>query len=343
MKNRIIFFVLVLGLFGFLPACEKDGDKVTMLENPVVPAIKTMPSLTLLRNDGAKTITFEGVAVDPGFEASTTYFLEAALKGTNFASPIQLYSGTEVDAISFKVADLNGVFLKYFKAEVPTAVQFRIRAVLVTDAGTGAKPFVYYSDVQEATVTLYGFPRLDVLNSGLNQKLESPLGNGVYSGLIKVDPTKPFTLKDPDSNTEYGANGGAIAVGSTGIVAPALGWHIVTVDVNALTINYNPYMIGIIGSATPTGWDSDTDMDYDSEGGFWYITINLVPGACKFRKNDGWGWNMGLVEGTANPGLEGPTQQGGVGNDIPITEAGSYTVKFYIYSDAAGKYQFVKN
>jgi len=342
MKNRIVIFIMVLGLFGFLPACEKDGDTVTMLETPTAPSIKTVPSLTLLRNNGAQMITFEGTAVDAGFAASTTYFLEAALKGTNFANPIQLFSGNQVETMSFKIADLNGIFLKYFKAETPTAVEFRIRAILLTDAGTGAKPFVYYSAVQEANVTLYGFPRLDLLNSGMTQKLESPLGDGKYSGLVKVDPTKAFTLKDPDTNKEYGANGGAIAVGTTGIVAPALGWHKVTVDVNALTITYEAYMIGFIGSATPTGWDSDTDMDYNAEEGYWYITIDLVPGACKFRKNDGWGWNMGLADGDAG-GMQGNLKQGGVGNDLPVTVAGNYTVTFTILSDAAGKYKFVKN
>ena len=51
---------------------------------------------------------------------------------------------------------------------------------------------------------------------------------------------------------------------------------------------------------------------------------------------------MGFTEGTEGA-LTGTTQQGGVGNDIPITEAGNYTVIFTILSDDAGTYEFIKN
>ena len=83
-------------------------------------------------------------------------------------------------------------------------------------------------------------------------------------------------------------------------------------------------------------------MDYNADKGYWYITIDLVVGHIKFRRNDSWSWNMGFVEGET-PGMSGNLQQGGVGNDIPITEAGNYTVIFTILSDDAGTYEIIKN
>ena len=48
---------------------------------------------------------------------------------------------------------------------------------------------------------------------------------------------------------------------------------------------------------------------------------------------------MGLADG----GAEGELQQGGVGNDIPIAEAGNYTIVFTILSNDAGTFTIVKN
>jgi hypothetical protein len=41
--------------------------------------------------------------------------------------------------------------------------------------------------------------------------------------------------------------------------------------------------------------------------------------------------------------VEGELQQGGVGNDIPITSAGNYSITFTILSDEKGTYTIVKN
>lgn len=55
---------------------------------------------------------------------------------------------------------------------------------------------------------------------------------------------------------------------------------------------------GIIGDATPGGWDNDTDMMLvsASKGKYeWTATINLEAGKeFKFRENDGWAVNLGL-------------------------------------------------
>jgi len=156
-----------------------------------------------------------------------------------------------------------------------------------------------------------------------------------------------FTLSDPETSKTYGVSataGTLVLSGSNGITVAAdkKGWYILTVDVNALTYTLEPYMIAIVGDATGS-WDNDQDMEYDSELNRWSITLNLVGGKfIKFRRNDGWAWNMGLADGETG-GLTGKLKQGGVGNDIPVAESGNYTVYYTILSDAAGSYQLIKN
>jgi hypothetical protein len=339
--KKILIYITVIGLIGLLSSCEKDGSNVVMLASPVVPTIKTMPDLTLTRTKANDILKFVGTPVDPGFQASVNYYLEACATGNNFAKVISIVSGIQDTALKISVSDLNGILLKSFPADQASSVDFRIRSVLVADAGTGVKPLMYNSPTKTAQVTLYGLPRLDLIGSGKDQKIESSAGDGKYSGFVKLDVAKPFTLKDPDAGTIYGGAGGVLSVNGPAIAAPATGYHQLTVDTKALTYKMEPYMIAMIGnSIPPNGWDGpDTDMDYDPATGTWYITIDMVPGFCKFRRNDGWSWNMGL----ADSGVPGELKQGGVGNDIPITEPGSYTFVFTILSNEAGTYTMKKN
>jgi len=333
-----LIYITFIGLLGLFASCEKDGDQIFILENPIDPTIVTMPNLTLERNNGTEILEFVTTPVDPGFVASAKYFLEACETGNGFSDVIPIESNISGESFEISVSDLNGILLKKFPADETSQVDFRVRSELVVDAGTGAPgasddSFTYTSLVETADVTLYGLPRLDLIDSGMDQKIESALGNGEYAGYVKLDVTMPFTLLDPDANTSYGGSGGTLVIDGSGITADESGWYDMTASTNDLTYALDPYMIGLVGSATPNGWDApDSKMDYNAQAGNWYITLDLVVGHIKFRKNDSWSWNMGFVEGE-EPSMSGDLQQGGVGNDIPINEAGNYTVIFTILSD----------
>lgn len=333
MNKKIYLLLAFIGLIGLFTNCEKDEDKVTMLINPTIPEIKSMPDLTLLRSNASDTIEFVGTPVNPGFKASATYFLEVTTTDDlNFDEALILYSGVQDTLIQFTVSGINSLLLKKFPADQLSTVNFRIRAVLVVDAGTGAlgtsgNPIEYFSATTTSDITIFGLPRLDLIGSGKTQKIESAQGNGVYSGYVKLDKTLPFTLLDPDTNTSYGANGTALAVDGAGITSPDNGYYKLNVDVNALTYSMDAYMIGLIGSATPNGWDTpDQKMDYNIANGTWYITVDLVAGEIKFRKNDGWSWNLG---GT-------PEKLEHNGPNLSITAAGSYTITLTITNDTQG-------
>ena len=61
--------------------------------------------------------------------------------------------------------------------------------------------------------------------------------------------------------------------------------------------------LGLIGSATPTGWDSDTDLVYDATNNVLSVDINLTNGGeYKIRANNDW------VIGS--PGQFGPDSDG---------------------------------
>lgn len=335
MNKNLLIYLSFIGLFALLFACKKDETKVVMLASPIVPTIKTMPDLTLTRTNGTKSLVFVGTPLDPGFQASATYYLEACAKGNNFVNAIAILNDVQDLSMSISVSSLNGILLKKFTADQVSAVDFRIRAVMAIDAGTGYTPMVYSSAVNTANVTVYGLPRLDLVGSGITQKIESALGDGKYTGFVKLDATKPFTLKDPDTGTIYGLTGGAFAANGGGITATASGWYKFTADTKGLTYAIDSYMIGLVGSATPNGWNSpDSKMDYDSATGTWKITITLIDGQIKFRLNDGWTWNLGW-----NPGKTSLIHNG---DNVDVT-AGNYTIALTLTDVEAGTFTITKN
>ena len=338
MKANFLKYIALFGLVGVLVSCEKDEDKIFMKENPVAPVIVSVPDLKLSRDQGSETIEFVCSPVDAGFEASARYFLEVDAAGNNFASPIVVYNGVKADVISMTVSELNALLLRKFAADAVANAEFRLRAILAVDAGTGApgtsnNPFQYISESKAVEVFAYGLPRLDLQGSGLTQKIESALGDGIYKGFVKLSTANPFTLFNPDTETVFGYSDGAIVAGGDPIVAGGDGYYNMLVDLNAGSYSLSEYKIGLIGSATPNGWDTpDTKMDYDAQNGTWYITIDLIDGFIKFRKNDGWAWNIG--------GSPDALTQGG--SDIPV-EAGNYTITLTIINDATGSVVIKKN
>ena len=336
--KKLIFYITILGLV--LYSCKKDETKVVILTNPNPPTIASLPDLTLQRAHWSDTLKFVGTAVDPGFHASATYFLEACASGNNFKDSILVISAVQDTALKITVNNLNAILLKILPADQVSSADFRIRSVLSIDAGTGAIPMIYSSDAVTANVSIYGLPRLDLINSGRNQKIESALADGKYTGFVKLDATKPFTLNDPDANITYGANGTVLAVNGAAFSVPANGWYQLNADTKALTYTNNAYMIGLIGDATPNGWSSpDSKMDYDSQSGSWVITITLVNGSVKFRKNDAWdqGINLGIGTGYSLDNLFNDSTS----SNIPVT-AGNYTIRLYI-SSTPFKCTFTKN
>jgi len=83
---------------------------------------------------------------------------------------------------------------------------------------------------------------------------------------------------------------------------------------------------GLIGDATPGGWDNSTPMTYDPATGLWSVTTTLVNGAFKFRANNSWDINLG---GDLNNLSYG-------GDNIPIT-GGTYTITLNLTNPQAFK------
>jgi starch-binding outer membrane protein SusE/F len=95
---------------------------------------------------------------------------------------------------------------------------------------------------------------------------------------------------------------------------------------------YSANRWGVIGSATPGGWDSDTDMTWDAATKSMKVTLDLKAGDIKFRANDDWAINLGGTPANLTQG----------GDNIAVAQAGNYTINLYLTA-TGGTYTIVKN
>lgn len=314
-----------------------------ILDNPIAPSIQSLPDLTLLRTTGADTIVFECTPVNTGFTASAKYFLEVCPTDNNFVNATEIINDIQCDELKLTVNELNQILLDAFPEDQTSSADFRIRCVLETDTGTGVEDYEYISKTLTEDITIFGLLRLDILISGSEtQKIVSSASDGAYEGFVKFNAGDSFTLLDPDNNITYGAGTTGIAIDGTSITVADAGWYKLSVNTNDLTYTIEAYNIGLVGDATPNGWNTpDSKMDYNSTDSSWEITLDLTNGNFKFRLNDGWAWNLG-GDGTSDGSTDNynadektiPLSQGG--KNIPVLNgAGNYTIKLNITESVA--------
>lgn len=143
-----------------------------------------------------------------------------------------------------------------------------------------------------------------------------------------------FCTQPEWKGTNYGANFDTAPNAANITMTEEAGYYKVDVDLESKSYVLTPITtIGIIGSASPNGWDSDVDMTYvpyNAETkalGYWEAKdITLASGEIKFRANDDWAINWG---GDVNALTQG-------GGNISV-DAGTYDIKLYAWANGYAK------
>ncbi|MFY9150761.1 MAG: SusE domain-containing protein [Prolixibacteraceae bacterium] len=334
MNKKIYLYLTFIGLIVLLFSCKKDETKAVLLDNPTLPTIQSIPDLTLKRANGLNMLEFVGTPVDPGFQASVMYYLEACAKGTNFADATLILSDSQVLSMKISVGDLDGILLKKFPADQVSSLDFRIRSVLSLSSGTGS--YEYSSAIKTANVTTYGPPTLSFTTAGKLQGVVSAGDNKIYTGWIYTDGT-PILFNNNDDGKKYG---GVLVSGEVSCAltenGPAVeleaGAYNMTADINSgvMKLTVADVTIGIIGDAVG-GWDKDTKMIYNFSDHTWNITKDVVAGGIKFRTHNSWaavnvGYNPAGHDLNKLYQNDGKTDS----QDIKDIAPGKYNIKLYL-------------
>lgn len=301
----------------------------------------------VLEKDGADEaeLEFTVTAADFGTTGVVKYQLQMDLPAANFASPVNIGPETESNIVAVNVEALNEALLaKGLPFEVAANVQFRVKASInLPLSPILGEPTTLSITPYDATVA---FPVMFVPGdyqgwdpSNAMTVLYSENFDNKFKGFVHIiGGSREFKINEgPNWDINYGDTGANNTLDRDGdnIKVAADGTYEINVDLGAKTYTISPVKRwGIVGDATPGGWDADTPMDgFDKVTNSLKITANLKAGEMKFRANNNWDFNFGGANGELTAG----------GANIPVAVAGNYTITLFLGPAGVTTYTLVKN
>lgn len=347
-------YILIIFLAVIMFSCEED-DITPQVNTAVAPvlsgAVQEGEQFVFLKeNKTQEWATLSWSAADFGPVLAVNYTVEIDRLDNNFADAFT-FSARSNTSLTLKIDEINK---KMYDAEylvlTETDMEIRVKAV-VSDLVTPL-----YSEAVGVVLTIFdaGLPKLYVpgshqhtdgdkqWNPGTAPVIYSANEDEHYEGYIyftsATDEFK-FTSQPNWDGVIYGGSNGNLD-SQDNIVSGAGGMHFVKADVLALTYSLNTRIFGVLGASTPTGWDSDTNMEYDYDLKKLKLTLDLTASGdlsetgFKFRANDAWDLNFG------DDNADGIVNEGGA--NIAVPESGNYTI-YLDLSTPDYKYELVKN
>ncbi|POY37401.1 hypothetical protein C3K47_06465 [Solitalea longa] len=344
-----------------LSSCKKDENMVIATDG--TPSVLTASNQNVVLTEATESqeaVRFSWTRADYGYTSVVKYQLQVDKKGNGFAKPATMPLSISGNKNSYEQA----LTVKQFNTmlaelKLPTDVASDVELRVTSRISTAVDSIFSNTPLQMKVVTYSGKPKVMYLVGGSTIADWNPdkaiqftdLGEGklvTYQYLIasgggfKLLPTKGSW--SGDLGMKGGEPGVLISEGEDNIPVAADGFY--KIALNMQTIKTGTYTLtgtswGVIGDATPGGWDTDTNMTYDPASKTWKVTMDLIAGKqFKFRLEDGWAINSGsaTAAGDGEVALTGSLKQDG--KNIGVGAGGSYTITF----DAVNQtFSMVKN
>lgn len=323
-------------------ACSNDDDKTvpTMSGGPTLLAPENGREFVLLPDNQDDILTtFIWDHSSFGVGTSANYTLEIAKAGTNFADPIEVGTPNVTDRfITITVKELNDALpAEDFAPYVENEIEARIKATIGT-----SNQMSQYSNVLSLLVTPYSndLPTLGVpgahqgWNPGaadLPRLASRGYGNFDYQGYVWLDGEYKFLAPAANGtfswdNPNWGDDGSFSNVlqPGGGNANAAAGYYLLKANTADLSYSATPVVWGIVGAATPGGWDNSTALTYNATTKLWEGIVTLTSGEFKFRANNSWDINLGNYDAN-QADITGEEMSYG-GPNLVNAAAGSYKV-----------------
>lgn len=324
MKNTI---KLLIAFISFLTlSCSEDVEtKIAGEKTTGITLLAPTSSFNLVLdgaklNDLATTFVWND-ASNSAAGTTVNYTIEVAKSGTNFAAPVAL--GTPTTSL-FKDVTVGALDAVAKTLGLPSLVESAIDVRIKSSAGI--------SNVFTLKVTPYQ-PNWGIIGSATPKGWDASTdmtynaASGTYSISLGLTTGELKFRLDNSWNTNYGDDGNNLSLELAGSNIPVSAGNY-TIVVNFTTKSYTITRLtnawGVIGDATPLGWDADTLMDYNPTTQKYSITVKMKAGQFKFRLNRDWSNNYG--DNGNNLSLDSG------GDNIPVKTAGNY----YITADFNG-------
>jgi hypothetical protein len=371
--KKILILISVVALVAFVLSCSQQVEPTAQFpkSTTALTVTSSLASVTATAKDSLSPVV-SFTWNDPKFSlglSQTMFTVVLSPTGTNFAK-FTTKSFTGVLTGSLLGKELNGMALK-LGGVIGQAIT--LDAKVVASLSNNTEPV--NSNVLQVSVSPYGDLALVSSVTKINTSAANSLNVGAvftwntafngYSGVktyqfqYAVHAVTGTSFANPTTTTVTGfsqsftqnelnniALGYGTAVGSAGYVdfrVKATDEQGTVLYSNAVTDTigtYAPYnSIGIIGDATPGGWNTDVDLyrpDPVNSPTNWTVVVYLIGGnSAKFRADDAWVTSWGAATWPS-----APSSTTNNAPNIPVSGAsGYYQVNF---SSATGAYSFTQ-
>jgi len=350
-----------------LLSCKKEGEQLTLSNNAAFSGTlkASKDSITLSNaNDNDTVLRFTWPAVNFGKQLAVGYTLQydtpADTAGANgWGKAKRLAAGTYALSYGFTGKTLNSLLNAFgIPPGNSSQIVFRVISDVPQYNGSASSIGAVFSPAVAVKVTPYA---LSLYVPGDYQGWDpghAPLLNpvagspGLYEGFYNITGSGQqyfkFTSSPDWDHINYGDGGsGTFSTdgNAAGLSVPDGGYYEFTADLNKNTWKATKTTWGIIGDATPGGWDNDTQMTYDPAAQVWTLTAVLKQaGSFKFRANNAWAIDFGIDQSgnlryadnpffPYNPNL----------NNLSVGADGTYTITLDLHVSGKYTYSLVKN
>ena len=350
------YFLSMAAALGMIAGCQKpEMIQIAAPEDVKAPVLEAVqgPIEITPTNMALEKVTFNWSAADYGVATQVNYSLEAATAAAP-DTKVTITSGITGTTAELTYDQLNQILFNDLKLADGVAQD----VIFMVGAKVGEYAKIYSNEITvscKVTAAEKVYPKLTVAGSyaynnwtpGKGQFVFDFEGTDIqYSGVIDFgEDVSALNFKfvgEAWGNNEYSVPSGEaqapeaaelplVAGGGDNIAAYTTHrYYSLTLDKSAPKVikNFSFNSLGVIGDATPTAWDSDTDMAFNPVKQRFYVDITLADGTIKFRANDAWDVNWGGADGVLVSG----------GDNIPVS-AGNYRIYVNLNDPANPTYE----
>jgi hypothetical protein len=297
----IVNVLIAILLAASLLACENEEIKAILNESAKSDLSFSAASLTLLKEKADENaVTLSWTKPDYGYSAAVQYKVWVDKANNDFKSAQSFTTGTN-NSLTWTHKQLNTLLQSMgFKPNETASLDVVVETIF-------SEALTKRTDTQKLTAVLY-LDKLDLSSTWGLVGSATPNGwEGPDVPFYKTSTAGVFVcyakladgdIKIRENNAwdlNYGDNGanGSLEVNGANIVVKA-GSYKITFDAVKLTVKVENFSWGLVGSATPNGWNGpDIDFFYDPATDQFRALATLGDGDLKIRKNNDWSINYG--------------------------------------------------
>lgn len=318
------YILSLLIISGLTMACS-DDDLIRLDGDLTAPQLSSSAGTDFVLDKEAadmEALTLSWNEVDMTVNTPVDYILQMALGGTDYEE-IKTLQSSGATSYTMSVKQLNS---RAIDAGIEAESQGTLDVRVIARIGSG-NAINLVSETMTLHVATYA-DQLDLTTDWGVVGDATPNGwdgpdipfyqtgeSDVFVAYAALNDGEIKFRADNSWDLNYGGENGQLVQDGPNIAVTA-GKYKITIDFNEMTYSIETFSLGVVGDATPIGWDGpDVELIFDPTSAKFRAVAGLGDGEIKFRLNNDWGTNWGGSDGTLE--ADGP--------NIEVT-AGKYVI-----------------